>query len=115
VSPEALERITSELQRLEKEGAIFEPLMGKFSQRQPSQVEVRALGAMLHSIYTGIEGVLKRLLIELDGTVPSSQGWHSELLAQALRVTGSRFRVAGYGAGYVELFVAPLKGALDLA
>lgn len=43
-------------------------------------VELAAMGAFLHSIYNGIENILKQALIARDIRIPSSPIWHKELL-----------------------------------
>lgn len=35
---------------------------------------------MLHSFYTGIENIFKRIGVELDKALPGGQSWHRELL-----------------------------------
>jgi hypothetical protein len=36
---------------------------------------------MLHSFYTGIENILKRIAVALDGGLPKGENWHRDLLA----------------------------------
>ena len=43
-------------------------------------VEISALAAMLHSFYTGVENVLKRIAVHIDGGPPHGPAWHSRLL-----------------------------------
>ncbi|MEA2554341.1 MAG: hypothetical protein QOJ65_2517 [Fimbriimonadaceae bacterium] len=90
MSPELRQQILDELARLNDERAEFAPLLSELGNRDPNGIELRALGGMLHSVYTGIEGILKHLLMELDGSIPSSAGWHAELLTQAAQGTENR-------------------------
>ena len=46
----------------------------------PDAIELSALAAMLHSFYTGIENIFKRIALELDGAMPRGESWHRELL-----------------------------------
>jgi hypothetical protein len=43
-------------------------------------VEISALAAMLHSFYTGIENVMKRIALRIDGGLPEGPAWHTRLL-----------------------------------
>jgi hypothetical protein len=45
---------------------------------------------MLHSFYTEIEKVLKLIAREWDGKMPSSDGWHKDLLNQMSEATARR-------------------------
>jgi hypothetical protein len=48
-------------------------------------------GTGIESVYTGIEGILKDLLIETDGQVfAPPESWHAHLLAQAAAGTDER-------------------------
>ncbi|MGH9470949.1 MAG: hypothetical protein ACRD1N_11490 [Terriglobia bacterium] len=49
-----------------------------------------ALAALLHSFYNGIENILKRIAIEVDGAVPSGEFWHRDLLDAMMRPGVSR-------------------------
>jgi hypothetical protein len=42
--------------------------------RDPDTIERSALAAMLHSFYTGIENIFKRIAIEFDGELPKGKG-----------------------------------------
>jgi hypothetical protein len=57
----------------------------------PNDIELSALAAMLHSFYNGVENILKRITIELNGEALSGQYWHKELLDAMLKTT------AGHG------------------
>ena len=46
----------------------------------PTEIELSALAALLHSFYTGIENIFKRIAVELDGEPVSGDSWHRELL-----------------------------------
>lgn len=38
------------------------------------------LAALLHSFYSGVENIFKRVAVELDGETPRGEGWHRQLL-----------------------------------
>jgi len=45
---------------------------------------------MLHSLYTGIENIFKRIAVELDGGPPQGEFWHSLLLDSMMQPTPGR-------------------------
>ncbi len=65
-------------------------LIAQCEEVEPTAVEVSALGAMLHSFYSGVENILKRVASEVDGSVPSGESWHQELLGAMARETERR-------------------------
>jgi uncharacterized protein YutE (UPF0331/DUF86 family) len=65
-------------------------LLARPEETTPSQVEISAVGAMLHSFYNGVENILKRIASEVDGSVPSGEAWHQDLLELSARSTDRR-------------------------
>ena len=61
------------------------PLLEKCAESVPDRIELSALAAMLHGLYTGVENILKRVVIELDEGLPSGQRWHRALLDRMTR------------------------------
>lgn len=64
-------------------GTLFEmyrPLLQKCADNPPNEIELSALAAMLHSFYSGIENIFKRIAAEVDGRPPGGEFWHRELL-----------------------------------
>ena len=55
-------------------------LLAKCSETAPDEIELSALAATLHSFYTGVENIFKRVSVELDGTSLRGEAWHRELL-----------------------------------
>lgn len=55
-------------------------LLQKCTQQAPDAIERSALAAMLHSFYTGVENIFKRVAIECDGGAPAGDTWHRDLL-----------------------------------
>ena len=53
-------------------------------------IETAAACAMLHSFYTEIEKMLKRIAREWDRTEPSAGAWHKDLLTQMSAATTER-------------------------
>ena len=63
----------------------YRPLLARLAAREPDNIERSALAAMLHSFYTGVENIFKRIAIALDGGLPDGQNWHRDLLASMAR------------------------------
>ena len=42
-------------------------LLAKCRDTAPTEIELSALAATLHSFYTGVENIFKRVAVELDG------------------------------------------------
>jgi hypothetical protein len=56
------------------------PLLDQCRRSAPTEIELSALAALLHSFYTGVENIFKRVAVELDGAPVKGDGWHRELL-----------------------------------
>lgn len=70
VEREALDRLLS----------MHHELTVKCASIPPTHIEISALSAMLHSFYTGIENLFKRVAVNLDQGIPRGEMWHSRLL-----------------------------------
>jgi hypothetical protein len=60
-------------------------LLTKGRDPAPTEIELFALAATLHSFYTGVENIFKRVAVELDGNA-----WHRELLLRMKTPTARR-------------------------
>jgi hypothetical protein len=58
----------------------MQPLLSKCRETVPTDIELSALAAVLHSFYTGVENIFKRLAVEVDGQPPQGEAWHRDLL-----------------------------------
>jgi hypothetical protein len=56
------------------------PLLVKCDTIVPDTIELSALAALLHSFYTGIENMFKRVIVEGEEELPSGPVWHRRLL-----------------------------------
>lgn len=73
-------QVTVEIEQLNRLLQIHQPLLDKCKNTKPDPIELSALAAMLHAFYTGIENILKRVVVELDGDSPKGEFWHRQLL-----------------------------------
>ena len=86
-------QINVEREQLNHLVEIHSRLIAKCGSEAPNDVELSALAALLHSFYTGVENIFKRIAIELDGEVPRGEAWHRELLDAMTRPTKNRAAV----------------------
>ena len=77
---EQLQRLVSGMNRL----------IAKCRTTAPTEIELSALAALLHSFYTGVENIFKRVTVELDGGTVSGDTWHRELLLRMKTPTSNR-------------------------
>ncbi len=80
MSDKLSKQIAIELEQLNHLLDVHRPLLDKCANEAPNEIEISALAAMLHSFYTGIENILKRIVLESGGTLPSGETWHRDLL-----------------------------------
>jgi hypothetical protein len=53
-------------------------------------IETDAIAALLHSFYTGVENLFKRISVALDAGSPKGDSWHIALLDSMARATAER-------------------------
>ena len=80
MSDKLRKQIAVELQQLNRLLEVHQPLLVKCASEAPSEIEISALAAMLHSFYTGIENIFKRIVLESGDALPSGEAWHRGLL-----------------------------------
>lgn len=80
--PETQQEVELELDNLRQLVAAYQGAISRSVERPPDLIERSALATMLHSFYTGIENIFKRIALGVDGGLPSGTASHSELLAQ---------------------------------
>jgi hypothetical protein len=59
-------------------------------ERDPSKIELAALGAVLHSFYNGIEGLFLLVSKQIDCNDPIGLSWHQVLLNKMTEATPNR-------------------------
>jgi hypothetical protein len=80
----------TERKQLQRLVSGMSPLLGKCRATAPTEIELSALAALLHSFYTGVENIFKRVAVELDGEPVRGDSWHRELLLRMAKPTASR-------------------------
>ena len=84
------DQLRSEILQIEDLFAEFSELLDKSAKTEPSVVERTALGSVLHSFYTGLEGIFLTVAKRVDKQVPSGDRWHRDLLDQVAAATDRR-------------------------
>lgn len=83
-------QVTVEREHLNRLIETHRPLLDKCTGEAPNDIELSALAAMLHSFYTGVENIFKRVALHLDGALPLGVSWHRELLDSMSKPTSVR-------------------------
>lgn len=68
----------------------YRPLLARLASKEPDNIERSALASMLHSFYTGVENIFKRIAIASDGGLPDGRNWHRDLLASMAQPAAHR-------------------------
>ena len=88
--------IQAELENLERLKKEMEKVI-KAILNSPDFIQTRAMGSILHDFYCGIEKILTRISIHMDGLVPEGEDWHNDLLIRMSQpVEGTRDKVISY-------------------
>ncbi len=84
------DQLRSEILQIEDLFAEFAELIDKSASTEPNMVERAALGSVLHSFYTGLEGIFLTVAKRVDEQVPAGDRWHKDLLDQVAAATDLR-------------------------
>jgi len=84
------EQIQLEREELGRLVDRYRPLLGISAERVLDEYETAAVGAMLHSFYNGVENILRRVAIEIDGGLPQGEAWHKQLLESMTKPRAGR-------------------------
>ena len=77
-------KIKFEIQQIEKEIEIIEILKNILVNGELDEIQLRAAGSTLHSIYNGIEKILILKIKEQKIEIELNNKWHTELLKKAV-------------------------------
>ena len=84
------DQIRSEIEDIQDIFIKFGSLLSKSETAEPDLIELSALGTVLHSFYTGLEGIFLVIVKRIGAEVPTGNRWHMDLLEQISRPTDSR-------------------------
>ena len=87
---ELREEVELELARLNALVKSFRPLLTKTKEAVPDTIETVALAGFLHSLYTGIENIFKRIALHAEKKLPEGPAWHSRLLEEMAEANTNR-------------------------
>jgi hypothetical protein len=90
VWPDLEEQVAVEQAQITQLFLLYRAIIYKSSQQKPDFVELSALATMLHSFYTGVENIFKRIALEIDGHLPSGDASHRDLLTLMAQPTPNR-------------------------
>lgn len=79
--------ITSDLELIKKEvESIKRKLQRLQTEKDPENIDshIKAVAGSLHSIYTGYETIIERIVRAIDGETPLGKDYHLKLLRRAL-------------------------------
>jgi hypothetical protein len=93
VSDKLRKQIEVERQQLRRLIEVHQPLLVECEVREPTHIELSALAFFLETFYSGIENMLKRIAVELDGDLPQGDSWHRKLLDLAATPTDKRRKI----------------------
>jgi hypothetical protein len=82
-------QVEIELEQLKHLLAIHDSLLMQGSNLKPSPIELSALAGMLHSFYSGIENIFKRISLEMGRELPKGEIWHRHLLENMVQPTSA--------------------------
>jgi hypothetical protein len=80
----------TEREQLQRLLSGIHPLLSRCRDTAPNEIELSALAATLHSFYTGVENIFKRVSVELDGAPVHGDNWHRDLLLRMKSPTAHR-------------------------
>ncbi len=83
-------KIQFEIEQIARLIETYSELLKKCSQNEPDNIEIAALGSVLHSFYNGLENIFSVIAKEVDGNMPQGFSWHKDLLIQISNKTTSR-------------------------
>jgi len=92
---QAIRRLQSEINQeilsLDTLYRELKTLRPRLSQKEVSNLDLRAAGSILHDFYNGVENIFRRIAWELDEGLPAGEDWHRQLLIDmGLEIKGIR-------------------------
>lgn len=91
--PELRDQIKVEQEQLRQLFEMHRSLLDQCRLEEPDLIQLSALGAFLHSFYTGTENLFRRVAVELGDDMPRGDIWHQRLLQEMAEATENRSAV----------------------
>lgn len=73
MSDKLIKRIALEQEQLNRLIDTHRSLLAQCALQPPNDIELSALGFFLHSFYSGLENIVKRIAIEIDEGLPAGR------------------------------------------
>ncbi len=77
---ELKDKIYAELENIIK---VLDEIQNIADKKDKSVVELAGIGTFIHNFYSGIENIIKQILLHKNISIPDSPSWHKELLVTA--------------------------------
>ncbi|MCX7014305.1 MAG: hypothetical protein NTW86_17430 [Candidatus Sumerlaeota bacterium] len=90
MSRKLVSSIVGERAQLRRLLSTYRGLLERCQASEPDQEQLPAFASIVHSFYSGIENIFKRVATELDGQAPRGEAWHSDLLSRMTRPSPKR-------------------------
>jgi hypothetical protein len=91
VSSDIKHDILDSVQDIDDLLSSYNILLSSVKEHDPDNIEIAALGTILHSFYNGIEGIFLLVAKRIDKRMLDSSAWHQQLLEQMTRSVSARF------------------------
>ena len=88
-----ISQVENEIEQIDQLLLYYADLLAKARETAPGRVEMAALASVLHSFYNGLENIFLSIARGLDGTPPSGEQWHRDLLNRMALSTENRSAV----------------------
>ncbi|GAB6172356.1 hypothetical protein JCM15765_18340 [Paradesulfitobacterium aromaticivorans] len=93
----AISQVNFEIQQIDELLISYKDLFENSLVKEPSLIELTAIGSVLHSFYNGVENIFESIGKNIDGRLPTGNHWHIELLKQMTQDTHKRPPVISEG------------------
>lgn len=81
--------IEVELKNLERLVSEMKEIVNKVK-NEPDFITTRAAASIIHDFYCGVEKIFERIAVNIDGSMPKGEDWHTKLLLQMTQPMNKR-------------------------
>ncbi len=82
ISSKLISQVEFELSQLNRLFDSYQVLFQKALYQPLNNIEITAMGSVIHSFYNGVENIFLLIAKQIDASVPNSERWHHNLLVQ---------------------------------